>query len=56
LFCVLALYTATPPPCIDRLPDCDTYGLMVCHQAQYKAWAKDNCRKFCGFCGECSCV
>jgi len=29
---------------------------MVCHQAQYKAWAKDNCRKFCGFCGECSCV
>lgn len=35
------------PPCIDKLANCDSYDQSVCTNPDYKAWAADNCRKFC---------
>jgi len=39
-----------PQTCADRLPDCSSYGSYAC-KAPYDGWAKDNCKKHCGFCG-----
>lgn len=36
--------------CRDVKPDCASYGDYACHEP-YAGWAKDNCAKFCGFCG-----
>lgn len=39
-----------PGACRDVKPDCASYGDYACHEP-YAGWAKDNCAKFCGFCG-----
>ncbi|KAJ8302509.1 hypothetical protein KUTeg_018905 [Tegillarca granosa] len=39
-----------PQTCADRLPDCSSYGSYAC-KAPYDGWAKDNCKKHCGYCG-----
>ena len=36
--------------CIDKIENCAAYGHSVC-SGTYEAWAGDNCRKFCSFCG-----
>ncbi|XP_035826806.1 uncharacterized protein LOC101848762 [Aplysia californica] len=42
----------TPPPCIDKNPDCKTYQSGLCTDMNYRPFAMDNCRKFCGFCNQ----
>ncbi|GFO24026.1 collagen alpha-5(vi) chain [Plakobranchus ocellatus] len=37
--------------CADKLQDCYLYGQSACTDAQYSAWARENCASFCGFCG-----
>lgn len=37
--------------CADVLSNCNQYGSFAC-VGQYAAWAQDNCRKTCGYCGE----
>ncbi|XP_061197993.1 uncharacterized protein LOC133206079 [Saccostrea echinata] len=39
-----------PASCRDVKSDCASYGSYACHEP-YAGWAKDNCAKFCGFCG-----
>ncbi|PVD30995.1 hypothetical protein C0Q70_10271 [Pomacea canaliculata] len=40
--------TLSPDKCVDKV-DCRLYTLSACSDS-YKAWAKDNCPNFCGFC------
>ncbi|WAR29999.1 hypothetical protein MAR_003567, partial [Mya arenaria] len=35
--------------CQDKV-NCQSYGNYVCGQ-QYEVWARENCGKFCGYCG-----
>lgn len=46
----IALYTTAPPPCVDKLSNCNEYPVGSC-VGQYEDWAHDNCRKYCGYCG-----
>ena len=47
--------SSTPEPCEDLLDTCRLYGQSSCG-GQFFGWARHNCRKFCGLCGETSCV
>lgn len=37
-------------PCTDNRADCQEYGKAAC-APQYEKWAKQNCAKYCGYCG-----
>ncbi|KAK7115067.1 hypothetical protein V1264_001009 [Littorina saxatilis] len=39
-----------PPPCVDKLTNCDQYTDSACEEP-FRQWAADNCRAFCGLCG-----
>ncbi|XP_052100630.1 mucin-2-like isoform X2 [Mytilus californianus] len=41
--------TLPPALCVDKLDDCKLYGKDSC-TGEYSGWAKENCRRFCGFC------
>ena len=45
-----AMYTTAPPPCVDVLNNCHEYQADSC-VGDFEGWAKDNCRKYCGYCG-----
>ena len=40
-----------PGSCVDRLSNCAAYGNEACSGA-YRAWARDNCPQFCGYCSK----
>ncbi|XP_041376891.1 uncharacterized protein LOC121389362 [Gigantopelta aegis] len=40
--------THLPDVCADKLDNCATFGKNVC--TEYKPWADDNCKRFCGIC------
>jgi len=40
----------TPPPCVDRIPNCKAYNPTMCTDPDYAIWVQDNCKKFCGAC------
>lgn len=41
--------------CEDKLPDCKDYGSVTyACSGNYEHWAMENCRKYCGFCGQTS--
>lgn len=42
--------STTPEPCVDRLPNCDTYGQFYCQNKEYVGWVAKNCRRYCGIC------
>ncbi|XP_061178335.1 uncharacterized protein LOC133186973 [Saccostrea echinata] len=42
--------TLPPPPCVNKLGNCERYGKDVCNNPLYAPWAKDNCRYFCRQC------
>ncbi|GFR68031.1 collagen alpha-5(VI) chain, partial [Elysia marginata] len=46
-----AVTSAPTGSCVDKLQDCYLYGQGACTDAQYSAWARENCPLFCGFCG-----
>ena len=46
-----ALYTTAPPTCDDNLSNCASYGVASCGGA-YMGWAQENCKRYCGYCGE----
>ncbi|XP_071167719.1 uncharacterized protein [Mytilus edulis] len=41
--------TLPPALCVDKLDDCKLYGKSSC-TGEYSSWAKENCRRYCGFC------
>ncbi|XP_052786256.1 cell death abnormality protein 1-like, partial [Mya arenaria] len=45
-----ALQVTTPLPCTDKIPNCASYGQATCADANYVAWAHDQCTHYCGFC------
>lgn len=47
---LVAAIPTTPPPCVDTLNNCASYAVTSC--AAYRPWALDNCRKYCGYCGQ----
>ncbi|XP_021353925.1 uncharacterized protein LOC110450632 [Mizuhopecten yessoensis] len=59
-FLVFAVYQAsgevntTVATCGDVLPNCQSYGKVVCDHP-YQSWARKNCAKFCSFCGDNAC-
>ncbi|GFO24025.1 LOW QUALITY PROTEIN: collagen alpha-5(vi) chain [Plakobranchus ocellatus] len=42
----------TPPPCVDKKADCNTYQSDLCTSQTYRPFALDNCRKFCNLCNQ----
>ncbi|KAK7485916.1 hypothetical protein BaRGS_00022911, partial [Batillaria attramentaria] len=40
----------TPPPCVDMLDNCDSYGESACTDPMYQKWAEENCRRTCRLC------
>ena len=50
-YIVAALYTTPPPTCDDNLSNCASYGVASCSGA-YMGWAQENCKRYCGYCGE----
>ncbi|OWF41160.1 WNT1-inducible-signaling pathway protein 1-like isoform X3 [Mizuhopecten yessoensis] len=42
--------TQIPLMCVDEITDCESYGTSACHGV-YKEWGFQNCKSFCGFCG-----
>jgi len=42
----------TPAPCVDVLPNCDSYGQYYCQNKEFVAWVNKNCRKYCGICSK----
>ncbi|XP_045190733.2 uncharacterized protein LOC123547587 isoform X2 [Mercenaria mercenaria] len=42
--------TTPAPPCVNKLPNCESYDKSVCTNPDYATWAGDNCRYFCRKC------
>ncbi|XP_067652806.1 uncharacterized protein [Haliotis asinina] len=46
--------TATQPVptqgCVDKIPNCSSYGHSVCTNNRYRDWAEDNCAAYCNLC------
>ncbi|KAL5022346.1 hypothetical protein ScPMuIL_001501 [Solemya velum] len=49
----VATSPTTPPPCIDKIPNCAAFGQSVCSDPSYDGWSKTNCIKTCGKCNKC---
>ena len=48
---ILCFYTFfVDDECKNQRNDCREFGTQMC-QEPYKIWAKENCAKYCGFCG-----
>lgn len=45
--------TTSVSSCRDRLDNCVAYGISVCTDPLYVAWASDNCMAFCNLCPQC---
>ncbi|KAK3083442.1 hypothetical protein FSP39_022857 [Pinctada imbricata] len=46
----VSTFETPPPPCVDRLDDCDQYGIRAC--LLYRTWAEKNCARTCGVCDD----
>ena len=38
------------PPCKDAVRQCELYGADTCTSHEFRGFAEENCRKYCGFC------
>ncbi|CAG2185197.1 unnamed protein product [Mytilus edulis] len=39
-----------PPPCVDKITNCNEYDADLCTNPLYRLFTTDNCQKFCGLC------
>ena len=39
------------PNCKDEISNCNQYKTGFCTDGSYVSWAKQHCKKFCGYCG-----
>nr|KAG5702882.1 hypothetical protein BaRGS_019101 [Batillaria attramentaria] len=46
------VWTTPASGCFDGISYCSDYGRQVCDDNSYKAWVNQNCKKFCGVCGD----
>ncbi|KAL4231592.1 hypothetical protein ACF0H5_009172 [Mactra antiquata] len=42
--------TTPAPPCVNKLPNCESYDKSTCSNPDYQSWAGENCRYYCRLC------
>ena len=41
---------------MDKVQHCETYGVDVCSETTHQQWAYENCKRYCGYCGQLICL
>lgn len=49
-YCGICIVNTPPPPCVDKISNCNEYDADLCTNPLYRLFREDNCQLFCGLC------